>query len=50
LDNINKIFKHEHCSKCQYRKPHPGNWKWTRTWQNQELGKEIHKEFNDNLP
>jgi hypothetical protein len=50
LDEMHGVFEQEHCSKCQCKELYPDNWKWSRTWQNQELEKDIHKEFNDNIP
>ena len=47
LDGIYDSLKREHCSKCKDADPWSEGWKWTRSWQNKESEKEIHKQFEE---
>lgn len=45
LDGIYNSMKNLYCSNCKDLAPRPDDWKWTRSWQNAEAEKEIHKKF-----
>ncbi len=49
LDGIYDSMKREYCSKCKDKNPWPDDWKWTRSWQNEESVKEIHKKFRERI-
>jgi hypothetical protein len=45
LDDLDAMFREEHCKGCKDCQPHPDGWTWTRPWQQEQDRK--HKRFAD---
>jgi hypothetical protein len=49
LDGIYGLMSKKCCLDCKDKEPWPDNWKWTRSWQNGESEKEVHKIFDQKI-